>query len=77
MIEDGLLPTINAQKGQINEALGKLSPDARRASTRRFRKAWRLARKKDAESSESPVEPSGQEKRALVQDWYFAQARQK
>ena len=75
MIEDGLLPTIGAQGGQIEEALSKLSPEDRRATTRRFRKVYRRAISFMRKSPQgAPVDSKG-EKRKRVEDWYISRAK--
>lgn len=75
MIEDGLLPTIGARSDQIEAALADLPPDARRATTRRYRKARRVAHRKwQKANSEAPAATS-QYKDALVEEHYLKQAK--
>lgn len=75
MIEDGLLPTIDAKEQQIDEALNKMSPGARRATQRRFRKAWRVAARKPQNVSQAARGLTNGQKRELVHSYYIEKAR--
>lgn len=75
MILDGLLPTVDAHPEEIQEALSKMSSEARRATTRRFRKAWRRARANQLIELRDSVGPSQKDKQELVLRWYLEKAQ--
>lgn len=76
MIDDGLLPALEAKEGQLQEALDKLSPDVRRATTRRFRKARRLAARKWRKANPGLPVATKAYKDSLVYEYYLDRAKQ-
>jgi hypothetical protein len=74
MIEDGLIPCMPNEPFQ--QALDRMTPQSRRASMRRFRKAWRIAAKYKGMGPEERSRLSAKDKRQLVYRHYINKAKQ-